>query len=53
MNQKCPKSRKIESEIEIPGTIRTPLRTNNYRGATYSRRWGHREVFQKNEIVGV
>ena len=54
MNQKYPNSRKVESEIEnTAGTICTPLRTNKYRGFTYSRRWGHREVFQKDKIVGV
>ena len=53
MNQKCPESRK---EIEIKntaGTICTPLRTTKYRTFTYLRRWGHREVFHKDEIVGV
>ena len=54
MKQKCPKSRKIESEIKnTPGTICTPLRTNKYRRVTYSRRWGHPEVFQKDGIASV
>ena len=54
MNQKCPKSRKIESLINnTPGTNCTPLRTSKNRGVTYSRQWGHRQVFQKDGIVGV
>ena len=55
MNQKCAKSRKVvESEIKnTPAAICTALRTNKYRGVTYSCRWGHREVFQKDGIVVV
>ena len=37
MNQKCPKSRKNESEIKnTPGTICTTLRILKYRGVTCS-----------------
>ena len=50
MNQKCPKSRKVESEIKsTAGKICTPLRTNKYRGVTNLRPG----VTQKDGIVGV
>ena len=54
MNQKCPKSSKVESDIKnTAGTICTSLRTNKHSGVTYSRQWDHREVFHKDGIVGV
>ena len=54
MNQKYPKSPKFESEIKnIPGTTCTPLRSNKYHEVTYSRQWGHREVFKKDGTLGV
>ena len=53
MKQKCPKSRKDESQIKKKHCryklqSYTPLRTNKYQEIIYSRRWSHREVFQKD-----
>ena len=52
MNQKCPRSRKVEKDIKnTPGTICTPLGTNKYYGVKYSRRWATERSFRKMELL--
>ena len=59
MNQKCPETWKVESEIKnAAGTICTTPRTNKYRAVTYWRRWGHQrrwgtteKSFRKMELL--